>query len=61
MTKIAYLKCLCTSAQRQLAISLKNQGYKLIITDNDKSLKDEALKYGKNIPFIITDGIIEEL
>lgn len=61
MTKIFFAKCLCTTEQRQLAIRLKQEGYSLRITDNDKAAKEEALTYNAKIPFTVDDGVVTEL
>lgn len=61
MTKVAYVKCLCTSAQRQLAIKLTREGYTLKITDQNKEAKQEALTFNTPIPFVVEDGIATAL
>lgn len=61
MDKICYLKCVCTTAQRQLAIRMRQEGYTLRMTNNDREAREEADTYGIPVPFKVEDGVATQL
>lgn len=61
VSKQAFLKCLCTTAQRELAIRMRQEGYIIRMTNTDPEARKEAQEYEANIPFAVEDGIITQL